>query len=257
MSWCKECNKGLPDNLEKCPECGGVLFENPVNEEEAPLPEIKWLVVARKTGFVLGSLIKSRLESAGIPTMAKGSTFQAVQTYVTPDTRILVPENHLEEAKAIVDQMLASAKDGLFCNVCGSAVSEEDDVCPNCRADFRAQEKEPPYDFLKSIQWVTVAQNTGEILGKLIKSSLENDGIPVTMTGSQADSVLVYDTFDSKIRVPKRFYDRAKEIADDILSGANELDNCLKCGAEISEEDEVCPKCGEEITFGEPSDDQS
>lgn len=255
MSWCKECNMGLPDNLEKCPECGGVLYENPVaHKEDDPIDEIEWVVVAEKTGYVLGSLIKSRLESTGIHTIAKGSAFQAVQTYITPDTRILVPDKDYDEAKAIVDDMLASSESGLFCNMCGSSVQEEEDVCPSCGVNFKAEENEAPDELLRTVEWVTVAESTGEVFGKLLKATLENEGIPVTMIGSISDSVLVYETPDSKVRVPRRFFKQAKEIVEAMMDAANDLGRCEKCGAEISEEEDFCNKCGAKFDWGESSE---
>ena len=138
-----------------------------------------------------------------------------------------------------------------WCPRCRMEHAEEMKFCPDC--DGKLLEEVPTDDELVTdIEWVTVAANTGKVLGHLIKARLEEAQIPVIIKGGQFDTVKTYEGFDTKIRVPKRFFDEAKVIAQDMMESPDEELACDSCGATVTEEDIVCPKCGER--FGDDPD---
>jgi RNA polymerase subunit RPABC4/transcription elongation factor Spt4 len=201
-----------------------------------------------------------------------------------------------------------------WCPKCRVKIEDDVDTCPECGAELLAKEdihriptggeaermdpngrdviesiEEDDSDLIKDATWVTVAESTGQIIGQFIKSELEAAKIPVSVTGASFDSVKMYASFDGKIRVPKRYSEKARQIVDDILSSTEVIEElycdscgarvspdfkfcphcgqpfmgqdeqeeftCQSCGAPVSEEDESCPKCGEPIDWGEPDDD--
>lgn len=107
-------------------------------------------------------------------------------------------------------------------------------------------------ELVTDVKWVTVAERTGHVVGHLIRSRLEAEDIPVIITGATFDSVQVYAGYDTKLRVPKRFFDEAKQIVDDMLNSVNEGVQCDQCGHDVSEEDLVCPNCNQVFAEEEP-----
>lgn len=124
-----------------------------------------------------------------------------------------------------------------------------DDHKTNHEQDSGEEQQE---ELVTDVEWVTVAKRTGHVLGHLIRTRLEAEDIPVIITGATFDSVQVYAGYDTTIQVPKRFFDEAKLIADDMLNSVNDGLQCDQCGENVSEEDIECPKCGQK--FAEESE---
>jgi hypothetical protein len=112
-------------------------------------------------------------------------------------------------------------------------------------------------DLITDVEWVTVAQSTGFVLGRIIQTELEAQGIPATVSGAVFDTVKLYETPDMKIRVPKRFFDQAKQIVDDLSADAGQTLVCDSCGKEVGEMDTVCPHCGEDFVPDELKADEA
>lgn len=145
MAKCQNCDLEVDENVSHCPECGEKIDWDSEGHDEL-MTDVEWVTVAERTGAVLGYLIKSRLESIDIPANLTGATVGSMPTYVGFDTKIQVPKRFFEEAKAIVDEMMKSSDEGLFCNNCGSSVNEEDKECPNCGELFFDYEDEGTED---------------------------------------------------------------------------------------------------------------
>lgn len=135
MTWCPRCRREHANDLDQCPECGGELLDEVPTDEDL-LTDVEWVTVAKRTGHVMGRLIKQRLESADIPVILTGAGFDTVKLYEGYDGNISVPRRFFEEAQALVEDMLKGAEDGLFCDNCNTQVTEEDLACPNCGEPF-------------------------------------------------------------------------------------------------------------------------
>ncbi len=106
-----------------------------------------------------------------------------------------------------------------WCNACRREFAGEIETCPHCDAPL-ADEVPDADKLLTDVEWIVVAEHTGEVLGRLIQAKLESEGIPVTVTGSSFDSVRVYGAFDARICVPKRFEEDAKAMVDDMIQAS-------------------------------------
>ena len=134
-----------------------------------------------------------------------------------------------------------------WCPQCKKEQPETLELCPDCEGEL--DDAHPDPELVLDATWVTVAKNTGLVSGQLILAAFEQAEIPAEVVGGQFDTVKVYEGYDTKIKVPKRFFDQAKEIADQIMNDAQAGDLiCSNCGANVSDEDTLCPECGE--SFG-------
>jgi RNA polymerase subunit RPABC4/transcription elongation factor Spt4 len=131
-----------------------------------------------------------------------------------------------------------------WCSACKKELGDSLETCPDCGGNL--DEMTPDPELVTDAEWVIVAEKTGFITGHLILSALEQAEIPRTVLGGQFDTVKMYEGYDTRILVPKRCRDEAKEIVDAILNSANEEGLfCSNCGATVNDEAKVCSECGE------------
>lgn len=131
-----------------------------------------------------------------------------------------------------------------WCAKCRAEHADDLTLCPDCGGELLAEVPEED-DLVIDEEWVTVAERTGLVLRQLIKSELENAGIPCSVSGADAGTTLIYPAFDTKIQVPKSHEEEARQIVEDMLKSATEQLVCSECGAAVSVTDKVCPNCGE------------
>ncbi len=107
---CPSCGYEYEDWVEVCPDCN-----MPVESKRAKLQVVKgeldssnpqWTVVGNVPNAIIGNLIKSQLEDAGIPVLLMRSTSVDVaefshNDYVPHDLR--VPRSKLREARQLID----------------------------------------------------------------------------------------------------------------------------------------------------------
>jgi len=82
------------------------MTKNRDNETDEK-PELKLKVAATVQGPVEAEVIKSLLESAGIPSLFRGQVVQSVHAFSADGLgkiRIMVPEEHLETARRLLEQ---------------------------------------------------------------------------------------------------------------------------------------------------------
>src|SRR5205823_6407355 len=110
---CPQCGYEYEPWVEICPDCG-VLIETvdsgtPHKSGAGrldPNEDPRWTVVTNVPNSIIGSLIKSQLEDAGIPVVMQRSPSADIaqfshNDYVPHDLR--VPFNLLEEARSLLD----------------------------------------------------------------------------------------------------------------------------------------------------------
>ena len=117
--------------MEVCPDCGTLLEVKPRQEViERKLDrsgDPRWTIVTNVPNAILGNLVKSQIEDAGIPVLMVRSRSADIaefshNDYVPHD--ILVPQDLREQARAIVDGRPTGPFDGAF----GSPFGTEDDL---------------------------------------------------------------------------------------------------------------------------------
>ncbi len=110
---CPKCGYDYEPWIEICPDCG-VLVENVASEAQFklvkgtldPNEDPRWTVVTNVPNAIIGNLIKSQLEDAGIPVVMQRSPSADIaqfshNDYVPHDLR--VPFHMLEEARRLLD----------------------------------------------------------------------------------------------------------------------------------------------------------
>ena len=96
------------------------------------MEEIKWVKVAETSGITPAELLAGRLQAADIPARAvQEGAGQALGLTVglLGTARVLVPEERVEEARALLDL---------------EAEADEEDlvICPNCESEVELDEEE-------------------------------------------------------------------------------------------------------------------
>lgn len=130
---CPGCGYEYEPWVEVCPDC-----KVPVERKRANSQPIKaeldggdphWTVVGNVPNAIIGNLIKSQLEDAGIPVLLMRSTSVDVaefshNDYVPHDLR--VPRNRLHEARQLIDSPPDADPFGLMWNDYGPGEEEEE-----------------------------------------------------------------------------------------------------------------------------------
>src|SRR3954466_10079743 len=118
---CPQCGYEYHPWVEVCPDCGTLLEVKPRHEViEGKLDrsgDPRWTIVTNVPNAILGNLVKSQIEDAGIPVLMVRSRSADIaefshNDYVPHD--ILVPQDLREQARAIVDGRPMGPFDGGF-----------------------------------------------------------------------------------------------------------------------------------------------
>jgi hypothetical protein len=109
---CPECGYEYEPWVEICPDCG-VLVEDVVDAEGQRKGALlgrdedpHWKVVTNVPNAIIGSLLKSQLEDAGIPVLMRRSASADIAQFSGNDfvpQDLLVPENKMSEARSLLD----------------------------------------------------------------------------------------------------------------------------------------------------------
>jgi hypothetical protein len=108
MPYCPNCKYEYVAGVEQCADCQIPLVDELPAEE---MPDVKWAPLPALPGPVYAEMVKEALESEGIPCLlqkdALSSAYGAQGTAMGgSETMLFVPEDRLEEAQAILSQML-------------------------------------------------------------------------------------------------------------------------------------------------------
>jgi RNA polymerase subunit RPABC4/transcription elongation factor Spt4 len=147
-----------------------------------------------------------------------------------------------------------------FCPQCKTEFVDDTTVCSDCGVALvpalspaELDEDDPNY------QYVMVTDALGEIETRIMCAELEQAGIPYVLSGDEVGTVHVYPAKDSRISVPRQYFEQAKELlvnemapasdeeleAESMAGGDVEIFFCDHCGAEVPADAKKCPECGE------------
>ena len=125
---------------------------------------------------------------------------------------------------------------GYRCPQCGYEYESWVEICPDCKVPVRqvpdaapVEHDNPSLGAGDDPKWTVAANVPNAIIGSLIKSQLEDAGIPVLMTRSRSADIAEFshnDYVPQDIRVPGHLREQARELiyaAPDGLSHLNEF----------------------------------
>jgi hypothetical protein len=108
------------------------------------------------------------------------------------------------------------------CPKCGYEYESWVEVCPDCNVPVRQMLEEPPVEHTNPAlgesddpQWTVAANVPNAIIGSLIKSQLEDAGIPVIMIRSRSADIAEFshnDYVPQDIRVPGHLREQARQL---------------------------------------------
>jgi hypothetical protein len=114
--YCPNCGYEYESWIEICPDCGVLVKSRDDKDEQPRLEMIKgqadadgdphWTVVSNMPNAIIGSLVKSQLEDAGIPVLMMRAPSAAVAEFSGNDYVphvLLVPRSMMVEARALID----------------------------------------------------------------------------------------------------------------------------------------------------------
>jgi len=105
--FCPACRYEYTDGIRTCPDCGETLVDKLPIEEDS---KIDFIPLPSLPGRVYGDMVKGALEEKGIPCYIRseniGDAYQAQGTFPFGGVRIFIPENRLQEALSIQQQMM-------------------------------------------------------------------------------------------------------------------------------------------------------
>jgi hypothetical protein len=114
MSFCPKCRYEYLPEVTTCPDCGSELVDElPDLTEE--YKDVKWVALKPLSGMVYAKMVAEVLDQQGIPNYIKslfGSGAVGVVMgagFAGASAKIYVPEEHLEEAARIRDEMMKDA----------------------------------------------------------------------------------------------------------------------------------------------------
>jgi hypothetical protein len=115
MPFCPTCRYEYLPEIKTCPECGSELVEElPLTSEV--LEDVEWTPLRPVPGMVYAKMVMEVLDQRGIPNYVQslfGSGAFGVVTgvnFIGADARIWVPENFVQEASEILDDMMNEEK---------------------------------------------------------------------------------------------------------------------------------------------------
>ena len=107
MPYCPNCKYEYKDNIEECPDCGAKLVDKLEGET---FENIKYVPFRSLPSRLYAEMLKEALENEGIPSIIKGDdvaiTYGSYGTTSAVEVSIWIPEDNLERAEQIADQML-------------------------------------------------------------------------------------------------------------------------------------------------------
>jgi hypothetical protein len=135
--YCPNCGYEYESWIEICPDCG-VLVKSRDDKGERPHLEVirggfeddedpHWTVVSNMPNAIIGGLVKSQLEDAGIPVLMMRAPSAAVAEFSGNDFVphvLLVPRKRMVEARALIDSAPDNAPSGPYWD---DAYSQDDD----------------------------------------------------------------------------------------------------------------------------------
>jgi hypothetical protein len=112
--YCPSCGQEYREGVTVCRDCGAILTQDPPATEPEPRPE--WLdleTVFESSDPALLPVVRSLLESEGIPVFARGELLQDVLGWgrmlgtnlITGPVRLQVPRERAEEARRLLSVM--------------------------------------------------------------------------------------------------------------------------------------------------------
>ena len=109
--FCPSCKYEYNPGVKMCPDCGKKLVEKlPDEKNNKYFKKIKFVPLPSLPGRVYADMVKDTLDTNGIPCYIRsqgiGDAYQFPATTPMGGTRIYVPEDRIEEAIEIQQQML-------------------------------------------------------------------------------------------------------------------------------------------------------
>lgn len=109
--WCPECGRGYAVEIVACPACRVVLADEPPVHSREPV------VVHRVPDAAAGALLCGVLEQSGVPAVLRSASIPGYPAVgrdwsTTAWGEILVPEEQLDEARALIADYLAALERG-------------------------------------------------------------------------------------------------------------------------------------------------
>jgi hypothetical protein len=124
---------------------------------------------------------------------------------------------------------------GYRCPKCGYEYEPWVEVCPDCNVPVRQMQEKPPLEHTNPAlgegddpQWTVAANVPNAIIGSLIKSQLEDAGIPVVMIRSRSADIAEFshnDYVPQDIRVPGHLREQARQLIYSAPDGLAALDD--------------------------------
>jgi hypothetical protein len=147
-NYCPNCGYDYESWIEICPDCGVLVKSRAsgadhAHSDPANLPadeDPHWTVVSNMPNAIIGGLVKTQLEDAGIPALMMRAPSAAVAEFSGNDYVphvLLVPRSKVVEARALID----SRPDNTF-----DSFNWEDDAPPDDNSDDWYGDSEPTSD---------------------------------------------------------------------------------------------------------------
>jgi hypothetical protein len=115
MPFCPNCSYEYLPEIKACPECGSDLVVQLPLLAEAP-EDVEWVPLRPLPGMVYAKMVMEVLDQRNIPNYVQSlfgsGAFGVVSgvNFIGADARIWVPENFLQEASEILDDMMDEEK---------------------------------------------------------------------------------------------------------------------------------------------------
>jgi predicted amidophosphoribosyltransferase len=133
-----------------------------------------------------------------------------------------------------------------YCPKCRSEFVEGTSVCEDCGVSLLSGSPPAVEPAISNEDLVEIWREQGEINAQMVKSLLEGSGIESMLSGEalRLTHGLTVDGL-ALVRVLVRPEDAAR--ASDIIASIEGIRKCPGCGRPVSESDDSCWSCGEEI----------
>ena len=133
-----------------------------------------------------------------------------------------------------------------FCPRCRSEFVEGTTTCEDCHVSLVSGSPSEEGPIRSDADLVEIWRTQGEMNAQLVRSLLEGSGIPSMLSGEtlRLTHGLTIDGL-ALVRILVRAEDTAR--ASEIIASIEGIRKCPGCGRPVSESDESCWSCGEEI----------